>query len=138
VELTTERSVITRREPGVVLQDNLSECSLQEDLGGDRGHGGIGQDRSRRIDPPGAGHSVIIQQGDELAAGPAEAQIHATGEPEIARRADHEGPGPAGDGGRFLIGRTVVDHDDLRSLGESRIETFGQPGSGTLGDDDDR
>ena len=100
----------------------------------------VGSARTARaaIDPSRAGDGVVVQQGDDLAAGVTDPEVDAAGEPEVTRRADDVGALPAGDDRRLLAGRSVVDDDDLGRLGQRRRQAFGQPGSGALGDDDDR
>jgi hypothetical protein len=69
MKLAAEGPMVSRREPGIVFQDDLGECSLQENLGGHGGHGGIDENGGRRVDPPGTGHGVVVQQSHQLATG---------------------------------------------------------------------
>ncbi len=138
MELTAQGAGIAGGVPGFVIEDDLSEGAVQDDLGGDRRHGGIGQHVAGGVDPLRSGHRVVVEQPDDLAPGMTQAQVNAPCKPQVDRGADHLGVhGPGDDRGLVALG-PVVDHHDLVGLCHRRGQARGEPVSRTVRDDDHR
>ena len=84
-----------------------------------------------------AGHGVVVEQGDDVALGDTETEVHAGGEPGCGEP-DRLGPPPPTPPGSPGGRGAVVDDDHLVGLPEDRGQTAGQPVTGVMGDDHHR
>ena len=86
-------------------------------------------------------HVVGVVEGDPLAGRAREAEVPRARETAVSALDDGHAAGVCAEHPRRVVGRAVVDDDDLEvllGLREDAVEAFGEPAAAVVGRDDDR